>query len=123
MKIFFISAMLLAVTLMGILFNCLYINNVGTDLKEQVAALPSPERAGTAEAILGVEALQCRWSELRRIALFTSHRLLIDRVDEQISRLCSAAQGGDSEAYRTAALLLSDSLDAFLHPESLRGVL
>ena len=123
MKTFFLSAVLLTVTLMGILFNCLYINNVGTELKKQASALPPPERAGEADTALAVEQLQQQWHSLRRVALFTSHRLLVDRVDEQINRLLSAAVGGDAECYRTAVLLLSDAIDARLHPESLRGVL
>ena len=123
MKIFYISTALLAATVAGILLNCLYINNVGTELKEQVLALPLLEESSNGEAISAAEALRDRWSSLRRVALFTSHRLLVDRVDEQISRLFSAALSGNTEDYLTAKHLLSDALDSFLHPESLRGVL
>ena len=119
MKIFVISTALLVVTAMGILFNCLYINKVGTEMKQRLEALPSECGAALSET----EALLERWEDVQRWVSFSAHRLLVDRVSEQALALESAARCGDTYGYLSARSLLSDALDDLMRPEGLRGVL
>lgn len=120
MKIFVISTVLLALTAMGILFNCLYINKVGTEMKNRLEAMP---QFCDEVALSKAEELLAHWEDSLRWVSFSAHRLLVDRVSEQALALTAAARCGDLYGYLSARALLSDALDDLMRPEGLQGVL
>lgn len=108
MRFFYIALIILAVTLSIMIANCIYIKNVSNHL---IDAVRSAERLNVHDAIDTVNKIYDYWESQRgKVSLSVSY-IEIDRVDDYIVMLKTAADNKNEYEYQNALNLLRDAAE------------
>lgn len=107
MKSFYISLLLFALMLGGIVANFIYINRVADEMTEMIDALP----ALSDPACLSASKNICDfWLEKADLVALSVSFGVVDRVSEQTTLLVGCAACHDVYGYQTALSLLKDAV-------------
>ena len=120
MKSFFLSLILAILMLGGVAWNCIYINKVGTRIRETAEQLPSPADPA---CLLLTTGLEKQWKkDALRIHISVNH-IIVDRIGEQASTMVACAQSGDLYGFCIARALLLDAVEDMQRLESIHAIL
>ncbi|MBQ8432976.1 MAG: hypothetical protein IJX28_08855 [Clostridia bacterium] len=114
MKSMAVTLLLLALLLVGVIGNHLYINKVGSEMFRRLDALSAPGDAALAEE---VREMTEYWKAQRDRLEITVNFLMVDRVGEQLSILSACVESGDIHGAQTARALLRDAVENILRME------
>jgi hypothetical protein len=120
MKSFFISLLLAALMLGGVAWNCIYINKVGTRIRDTAEQIPPPTDIACLPLAMDLEK---QWKQdALRIHISVNHTI-VDRIGEQTSTMVACAQSGDMYGFGIARALLLDAVEDMLRLESIHAIL
>lgn len=120
MKSFVISIILVILMGMGIVSNCIYINNVGQRTEDAVMRLSSPTESACSDE---TKKLEQTWEKHAKLIHISVNHTIVDRIGEQVATLVACAECGDVYGFYTARALLLDALDDMQRLESISAVL
>jgi hypothetical protein len=107
-KSFFLSLLLLALLICGVVWNYIYINDVFASMNTLLDALPEVNDPACPAAC---EVLSAEWKKhTDRVGLSVCFNVL-DRVSEQVELLSVCASCGDRYGFEASRELLRDALD------------
>lgn len=120
MKSFFISLLLAVLMLGGVAWNCIYVNKVGTRIRESTEQIPPPTDAACLPLALDLEK---QWKkDALRVHISVNHTI-VDRIGEQTSTMVACARSGDLYGFCTARALLLDAVEDMQRLESIHAIL
>ena len=108
MKVFAISVLLLCVMLLGIVWNCIYIDEVTSTMDRLLDRLPS---IGEENCVREIEAMREYWNSRADTIGLTVAFPIVDRINEQTEALLTCAQVGDVYGFAVARALLRDAIE------------
>lgn len=116
MRSFVVTVILFAVMLAGIALNALYINNVANGMllrMEKLRTAPQEERLQLANAL-------CQyWRDHEPLAKLSVNRLLIDRINQNLSLIHACTEIRDPFGFASALALLRESVTDMQRAEAL----
>ena len=120
MKSFVISFILFILMIGGVVTNCIYVNKVGSRIRETTEQLPSP----TAPSCLSMASkLEEQWKKDALWIHISVNHTIVDRIGEQAATLVACAESGDLYGFCTARALLLDAIEDMQRLEGIRAIL
>ncbi len=107
MKSFYVSLLLFAVMLGGIVANFVYINRTADEMTAMIDALPALSDPTCSEA---AGDLCDYWLEKADLVALSVSYTIVDRIGEQSALLVSCAACHDFYGYHAALALLKDAI-------------
>lgn len=108
MKSFYISLILLALLAVGIVWNCIYINDVFSSMNALLDAVPDLTDPNCTAAC---NRLAEKWEKHTDTVCLSVCFSVLDRVSEEVDLLCASAACGDRYGFEAARAMLRDALE------------